>query len=451
MHPRTLFSLLLIIALGITACSDSTEPEVNNNGGGEEHPNDENAIVKDNVVVIEDSPLHLVAVEGDVYTFSYSGATPEIEVGDVLVSQGSNGKEAGKALYEDSYLRKVTEVASDGSQLVLHTVQGSLVDIFEECTVEESIDLSLDPVPGLNNVLPGVQFTDNGILLDDVTLLDLDFGIGPFAVKFFAQVQDGRVIFVDPTLNFGFTIVESNVSDFHSTVTTTIELRADLIAEAGLTYSDNLPSIELYRDVKYYRHMVWFVPVVHKVTTTVTLETEFEIGAGVNATIDDFGADINVEVGARYTDGTWEHIDNSTLVTYMPEPQITYEAHARIKPYLVIKVEDKLYGVAGPNVRAEPYVQALAETDFSEWCLTVEAGCDVGCGAALDLGILDLDLEMGWDSPPLHVFDWEIYHNCWDLQRGLQDPARVDGLAIGTRAAYRPLLRPEPLRVGPQN
>lgn len=451
MHRNTLLGLLLILAIGITACSDSTEPEVNNGGEEENHPNDENAIIKDNVVVVERSPLNLASVNGDVYTYNYSGDAPEIEVGDVLVSQGSDGKEAGKALYEDSYLRKVTEVAGAGSQIILTTTQGSLVDIFEECTVDESIDLSFDPVPGLGNFLPGVEFTDNGLLLDDVTLLDIDLGYGQFRVKFFAALQDGRIIFVDPTLNLNFTIADSDVTEFRSTVTTKIEMRADLEAEASLAYTDNLPPIELYRDVKYYRHMVWIVPVVHKVTTTVTLETEFEVGAGVHAFIDDFGADIEIDVGAQWSEGTWEHIDNSTLVTSLPEPEITYEAHARVKPYLVIKVEDKLYGVAGPNVRAEPYIQALAWTDFNEWCLTVDAGCDVGCGAALDLGIIDMDLDIGWDSPPLNVFEWELYHDCWNLKSGLQNPARVDGLIIGRETGYRPLLQPTPLPAGQGN
>jgi hypothetical protein len=160
--------------------------------------------------------------------------------------------------------------------------------------------------------------------------------------------------------------------------------------------------------------MVGFFPVIHKITTTVYLKTTFNITSALEADLTNMGFDQDFKIGARYYNSSWQDLNSVEIDWKEPNVSMLAHANAKLRPYLEVKIVDKFYGIAGPSLRAEPYIEANGTYTYppSEFCLEVTAGCAIGCGFE-GLGFLGIG---NWDSPSFPIVSGTIYpKECWQF------------------------------------
>ena len=103
--------------------------------------------------------------------------------------------------------------------------------------------------------------------------------------------------------------------------------------------------------------MIGPVPVVEVVSVVVGLEvnastegaTSLEVGASAHSSI---------SAGARYTNGTWQHVGDHTLVLHSDGPTLTSDNNFTVSVKMPIELHVQFYDLAGPYISLEPYLQA---------------------------------------------------------------------------------------------
>ncbi len=360
----------------------------------------------------------MLGVSGSTYRFRVDGDAPDLRAGNIIVAGGDASKGAVDKSLPDTFLRTVTSVVQDGTEMIVETAEAAVTDAVDACDLTEIFDLEM---PSPEFLLPGVTRTENGLSFDEIVLWNGYFVyyfniMDPFnsiAGNLEIRASDGYVNMESTTLDWVLAIASSEVTDCTNVYESRVEMGCDLYIDAIAELNWALDPIELYRGTQRKVTMVGWFPVVHVITTTVTFEFELFLGGGVQVTLDDLSAEFDLDAGAIFGDGDWEYTDNSSVVINIPEPALDGYARLRVKPYAVIKVEDRFYGVGGPNIRAEPYVQVETSINSSQWCLDIDVGCDVGCGASMS--ILDDVLDLSWDSPGFNLIDATLFHDCWAL------------------------------------
>lgn len=158
----SVFFLTLLLTIFQISCGGGGGGE----GGGGSTTQGENKL-KDNVIVTDqNASISLISAINDTYTYSYTGASPPIKTGDILLSGKGNG-----------YLRKVISVQHQNGTLVVKTEQASLTDVFEELHMKETIILdtnihqtktkeiqkeSIGTGGSLGITIAGIKFTSSG-------------------------------------------------------------------------------------------------------------------------------------------------------------------------------------------------------------------------------------------------------------------------------------------------
>ena len=411
------FSARLILLLGFTlwlgcGSDDPTDPDNNDPPVPDEHG------IYDNVVNMDEEDVTMLGVSGSTYRFQVDGAAPQVRVGDIIVAEGDNSKGLVDKSMPDTFLRMVTGVVEEGGELVLETAEAAITDAVDSCDLTDLIDL---PMGTPDYHLPGVTVTENGLSFSNVTLWDNEFiyywnpydPLNPIIGHLEARVMDGYITMETSALDWLCKIEGSEVTDFSSIYESRVSLGCDFYVRAIAELNWSLDSIELYKDTKRYTTWAGPFPIVHVITTSVSLEFDFSLGGEAEVTLEGLRAEFNVGSGGSFENDVWDYPNVSDMVLFVPEPELDGYVQLRVKPYAIIKVEDKFYGVGGPNIRAEPYVEVVTTLDPPQWCLDVDIGCDVGCGASLS--ILDDVLDLSWDSPGFNIFDADLFHECFPL------------------------------------
>ena len=387
-----LLAMFVIIMFAFSACSSD------DGGDDPDDPYPSEIELNERVINVDaESTMHFVSVSGVTYTFSTTADSPTILVGDILL--GDNDPYG--------YIRKVTSIISQtSSELVVNTTQANFTDAIKRCDIQETIQLNLG-TPDIN--LPGVQITNNSIKIEDMEMFHI--GLPPF--NFYADLDEASLKFQDPKLDFKLKIDDGVLSEYSSLYQATTTFTCDLSFDLYASYSYTFPTKNLYKKTVKKTTMIGWFPVIHVITTTVDLNADFNANGGLKTDLN-IGFSQDLEIGARYYNSSWQDL-NSVEISWN-EPTVSMEAYANatLRPYLEIKIVDKLYGIMGPNLRAEPYIEANGTYTYPphETCLEVLAGVDVGCGfsGCRWLGIGD------WNSPGFPIISEPIYpKTCWQF------------------------------------
>ena len=118
--PKSLLFLCLIFFSG---CGGEKS-------GGGNTSNNNNVLAKEVLIVEKDTAMTLDSVKDNTFTYSYSGSSPKVQSGDILISEKGGG-----------YLKKVISVQDQSGTLIVNTEQASLTDAFEELHLQETITL----------------------------------------------------------------------------------------------------------------------------------------------------------------------------------------------------------------------------------------------------------------------------------------------------------------------
>ena len=108
-------------------------PSCDNKGGQQEEPE---VVVPDTTKVLDDESAAILEYTSEDYSvIAFNGSTPLLEslaVNDVLVSSVYPGIPYG-------FLRRITGLYNDGSQLIISTEQATLNDAFDKARIREAV------------------------------------------------------------------------------------------------------------------------------------------------------------------------------------------------------------------------------------------------------------------------------------------------------------------------
>lgn len=122
--------LIGVFALGLMTIIGTGGGEGGGDAGGN-NGGSENKLSEITIIVEQDTTMQLSSIDGDIYTYYYTGSTPNVQPGSILLSSEGNG-----------YLREVITVQDLGGTMVVNTEQASLTDAFEELHVKTTIPMT---------------------------------------------------------------------------------------------------------------------------------------------------------------------------------------------------------------------------------------------------------------------------------------------------------------------
>ena len=334
------------------------------------------------------SALRSVSAGGGTMTFAAETAQlGRVQAGDVLLA-------APDATFPGGICRKVTGVSESGGRVVVQTAQATLTDLIDQGEVAFTQHITAADVNQSGVVQPGVRLVTNA---SPAALLagaagqprldgDVTDGFGfelttTIAEK--AEVQGS--VWLDPDAyvdwELGWSGVES--ASFTQTLSTTtdltVSLKASLDQEIKQTiYKQTLAVITI---------MVGPVPVVVTPEFEVYVGASGEVTAGVTAGVT---LTTDASLGIAYDGDGWSQTTSFTYDLTPTAPQLF--GSLELKGFAGAGLAFKIYAVAGPEAKIEPYVKLEAATNATPWW-TLKAGVDTEIGfkvEALDITMLEV-------------------------------------------------------------
>ncbi len=323
--------------------------------------------------VLDQADEALVAVTPDGLSIDRSARVLEgLDVGDVIVSSGAQ-----------PFLRKVISIATSGERLALATEPGALTDAILDGEMHSSGDVfSRDVEPG--------SADDLVIAIDR---LALDFNntklIDDGDIK--VEIDRGSIRF-RPSLDVDLQIADGWISHFHSIVSGQLSasLGVKITASKSFdrTFSKTIWQSPAYRATQF----VGIVPVVEVVR--VSLVVSGNARAGASGTVELGGATVTagMEAGASYDQGDWSAISKPAITLDARGPSAAASATASASLKLTVKVDVRLYDVAGPYIALGAYART-AISSASGW--SARAGIEGAFGG--NISVLGATLA-GYDA-----------------------------------------------------
>lgn len=315
-------------------------------------------------------------------TLIFVGSVSGFAKNDIIVSDVNEG-----------ILRKVKDIKIIGSKTYVMTEQASLVDAFETASFSDSFNITEASIQNIKYNLTGIRLEKTAnpselrFRFDNAVIWDKDNN--PSTKNDQVTASGGITIQLKPRLSCKIKNKQVKTLELSIEPTGIIELDFDVPIE--------LPPIEPKPILLFTirTHPVVFfvgpVPVVITNDIPISLGLKGEVKANINTGIKNVTSFL---VGAKLEEGKWSTFNKfKNEFTYTP-PTITAECNLRI--FLEPKLEMKLYGVVGPTINFEGYVEGAAtlshdvisgQTDLNA---TIYGGLDAGVGVTMK------------------IFDWHI-------------------------------------------
>lgn len=369
------FIIFISITLFFQSCSDEENPV---------DPQDDNLVIIPETTKSVDSTdysSNLVNISPDSMTFTFqSGFTSEYKpaINDVLVIPNGSG-----------LLRKITNIDSSGSTIVLTTQQATLEDAIEEGNISLLQNLQNAQINKVDYYYEGIDYKinkgqeSNFDFNLDIVLYDLDGNL---------NTTNDQVKLVGDFILDASVVFQAKISSF--------KLRN---AKIGLE-ATNTANLELIAQLNYAIQKeiklatVHFSPIYFQLgPLPVVIIIKLDVKAGgigwANASLS-VGLEntVSYEAGIGYVRGQgWNPYSNfSNQFDFYP-PVLEANAGARI--YVKPEISVGVYGVLAGYANAEAYGEILVDLNNSPWW-ELYAGLDFGVGARAKIWSIELfDIE----------------------------------------------------------
>jgi hypothetical protein len=344
--------------------------------------NTDEVTIPETTEVLTDATLqHLDSVSADGSVFRFDARTVELEnldVGDVMVGNVSPAAPNG-------FLRKVTTVTVAGNNVTVITVPATLEDAVENGGFSLShtftpADLTaayfVDGVSLVN--MPTTRVADGfRISIDDLVLHDED---GNPATKSDQIRADGEFE-VSPGFDFDVDVRNRKLRELEVVMKATEVAEIEVHSEIEKQLLDKEILIG-HLQLGQFTAWIGYVPVVVTVDMPIYINLEGKVAIGLS--LARVTQTATLQAGVRY-DGDWDPIGDfdNRFDFGQPDVKATLEFKAYINPTLRLR----LYGVAGPYVAPQPFMEFKAEylvivNDFS---CTLHAGLEVPVGVEIEV------------------------------------------------------------------
>jgi formylglycine-generating enzyme required for sulfatase activity len=324
-------------------------------------------------VVSPDTNQYLQSVSPDGSEFTFSQTTQELlslSIGDFMVSDVT-------ASASDGYLRKVTSVTDQGGNVVVDTEPAVLEEAVEDGSVYLSNTLSPSKVTQ-SSILPGVNLqsalaataTTFYFEVKDVVLYDDD---GNPSTKNDQVKANGSIEF---EMDYEFYL---NIQDYelrNLTFATNNFLRdtIEIVSEYDLA-SLKVEKVLASQTFTPLTVMIGPVPVVVVPRLDVVVGVDGSVKVGISTSV---SHEISMRAGLEYVNPAgWRPIAELTDQYSFTPPHATLEA--TFKGYFGARFNLYLYGVAGPYVKATPFLELKIQPLETSWWV-LYAGVDVPAG-----------------------------------------------------------------------
>jgi len=368
MIPRTLLLCIALISVFLFSCPCDDKPTP-------PEPEPDVIISDDTYIVEEGGPVTLESIDSTIFTFSYEGATPDIEAGYIIV-----GREQG------GYFRKALSVAHEESGLIVETGDAALVEAIQKghFSIIDTLDWSslsrngrgkgrgrMRPAHGVEAQENGtIEFSDLEIFSDDylnITIAEGSIGFTP-------------IIDIDGRIDF-----PSILREFHALATGTIDVYADFQAISSrdytITHETAIPGCEWefgpYWVLIGVPPLAW--PLEYSFVLSIIAGFEYSSDSPL-VTQDGFRNYASLTVGARYEDGDWESVFEPTFDLSAREVIWDKSGDIVLKGYIKPTITMKLYTYPGPYLDAGPYLEFDGALNYPQWQYELNAGLESSLG-----------------------------------------------------------------------
>jgi hypothetical protein len=343
----------------------------------------------DNVKIIDTTTYTLnqspTLIGNGIYQFSFTGATPTITIGDIIVGSEGNG-----------YLRKVSGVTLNSGNVSLQTTQARMEDVFKNGGLNFNLDMDnmhqKSASTGFSYPINNKTIYQNGPLsiIINSGQIDLnpnwffDFGFNSTGItKFEMSAQNG-------TLNGNF-----NMSVTASQAITLFD-RNDTLTHLTKSYTKMVPALLLGVPV--------LVPIVVIIDVDLIVNYSATIGAAISKS-GTYTSNNTFNLGVRYSNSQWSGINNfNPTNTFSLNPQSSGNANMTVNLGLTPHVSVKLYGVAGPyaSVGLQEQLTGNIALPQLDWDFKTDVWVKAIAGASIDvLGYTLADYSNSWETTKL--------------------------------------------------
>ena len=368
-HRSKAIAILVMLAMFIGCSKKGTETET-----------PPETIIADNVTVIEEGgPIILESIDSTVYHFSFTGAPPDLQPGDIIV--GSTGQ---------GYLRKVTAATVDSNSMTIYTDSAALSDAIIRGSMQTNIQLNWHDGLGLGDesearllgLMPGATITQDGLDFSGlaISIVGEDSAGNPAELGTLTFTS-GHIDF-EPSLDFGFQIENARIEEFHAIASG--ECNIDLDAETVLYEVYSAHGDTTLASFEFPPWIVWVgvPPVMIPIVIVVRLDfvAGYDFHAGTLEFHTGFNATASTEFGASYQNSQWSTVWNRELTASGHETGVSLHLDMDAKGYVGPKVSLTIMGVAGPWLMVDDYARLDGEAGQEEWHLGLFAGVEGSVG-----------------------------------------------------------------------
>jgi len=386
--------------------------------------------LKQNVRVFSKSSTTTVTPIDDSHVTLSAGA-PTLAPGDVIVSEQGNG-----------LLVKVVGIKNnpDGTTSA-QTTQATLEDAIQDADIHMEVPLKksdirrISPARGVkvtwvSSKANGRDIVGDDIKFDlpDIPLIDLDENPSTTADSLLlnTSITFKPVIYLDinasgghlhkfecglkPQVNSDFTISLGG----EQPLSVNDKKKAD---DKSIAFERDLVDINYTTDIQ-----IGFLPVI------ITNDVKYIVGASAKYDWNmkpHLKVDMNLTAGVGWNDSTGGYAVHSGTVD--PHYELGWsEIGGSVKPYTGIRDELKLYGVVGPYVQVDAYVNA----DVTGILAPPSLSSDLSAGIELLGGIKGQILSMqlfDWQIPAVADYKFWTYHWDWQCPSGTAVTVRDAG------------------------
>jgi len=344
----------------VTADGQAQNPDDVNSGDGDVNPGDsDEVVVADNVRVLEASAMeHLTysSESKDELVFgSQAEQVSDLKPNDIIVSGEGEG-----------LLRRVLSVENSDDQIVVRTSEASLTDVFEKCNV--SLRQPLSP----NDIESSGQDSER----------DRPRAISEEFLESISIEQDGGVSLTGslsfrPELDIQIVIQDFRMEYFKAAVsmTETAALRLRAAYEMSVDIEEELATFRLRPIVLWAGGVPIVITPVIRIVGGIQGHVNMEVETNVTQTA-------TLTTGAEYRNQQWNDISGFSNDFSFSPPAPTAEAD--VKGYAGAILDFLLYGVAGPYVRGELYIQPEISL-LKIPCWALYGGINAGAGVKVEI------------------------------------------------------------------
>lgn len=354
--------LLIGVMLAISACDDgSSGDEDSNTSLPWDKPEVSYSLPSTTKYVSQENEASVMSVNEGGETIVLKGGSSlaaSVKEGDVLMfgitSQTPNG-----------LLRKVATRIEQGPNVVLETGQATIPEAFEKLDLKLERSLPFSEMQSYETSLEGLELRQFPLTLEGSVggKFEVDFNGTVLYDQDGDKATTGDQVVADGAISFTVGLVLEVETEWLSLKR--MKVGTEMIQKGELSIYTSLPELEFEKELvlaDLYFGAFAVGPVVITPNLEMLLGANGELQAQIAVSVTE---SVKVSTGATYLSGSWTPYSDFTTDWEFDPPSLS--ASARVKAYVGPRLNLMFYGIAGPYVQVDGYLELEADLNKTPW------------------------------------------------------------------------------------